>query len=81
MKLTVTGHEEDHIEFYVPYAKFIESSSYKQKQLEHGVVEVRELALQEDVIMKGEKVGTAAFSILITKSKLYVEQMDCVVFS
>lgn len=37
--------------------------------------------MQEDLLLKGEKVGTVDFGILMEKSKLYVEQMDCVVFS
>jgi hypothetical protein len=36
---------------------------------------------EEDVFLEGEKVGSVAFTVLITKTKLYVEQMDCVIFS
>ena len=81
LNLNITGHESDHNEYYVPYAKIAENSKYRLINRESGTVESRELVREEDVFLEGEKVGSVAFTVLITKTKLYVEQMDCVIFS
>ena len=37
--------------------------------------------MEEDIVLKGDKVGTVCFNIVLNKTKLHVEQMDCVFFS
>ena len=37
--------------------------------------------MQEEIQIKGDQVGSLSFTFLLNKSKLYVEQMDCVFFS
>ena len=44
-------------------------------------LERRKIEFIEDIIVDGVNKGTAKFELIANSSKLYVEQMECLIFS
>lgn len=59
----------------------MQQNSYRQISNQVGSFQERELTLNEQLFIGGQNVGTIKLILGITKSKLYAEQLDCVIFS
>jgi len=65
----------------VPYSKLQQQIGCKMININNKDFEIRELKFSESLLMKGEEIGKIKFNLMFKKSRLYAEQMECVIFS
>ena len=76
-----TDNGDHNIECFIPYSKFAQQTAYRQISNQDGSFETRQLTMNEDIIISGESVGSIRLIMGLTKSKLFAQQMDCVIYS
>jgi hypothetical protein len=80
-KVVSCDWNNDCFDIFVPIAKLQQQPGFKTVVIEGVVFEVRDLKCNETLFLKGEEVGQIAFNIVFMRTRLYAEQMDCVIFS
>lgn len=72
---------ENNFQLFIPYNKLEQQNGYKIITINQIPYQVRQLEVNEKFSIKGEIVGEIKFNLEFYVSKLYTDQMECVILS